>query len=121
MRDQFLALRRLEVPEERLGLFHGHRRQDVDIRIRNRDGQRLRFEAGALARLAGCRRHILLDLFLDVVRRGLAVTTLQVLDDALELRLVTPLAPTARFVDEALLVFGTVQPVSYTHLTLPTI
>src|SRR5579884_2645278 len=109
VRDLMLALRRLERAEERLRVLDRHRGRLVDALPGDGDAERLRLEPRALAHLAGRGAHVLLDLFLHVVGRGLVVAALQVVDDALELRLVLPLMPGARLVDELLLLVGAEQ------------
>ncbi len=90
-------------------VFDRHRGDVVDVLAGDRHAERLGLETRAVAHLARRRRHVLLDLFLDVVARGLAVAALQVVDDAFELRLVLPRVAAARFVRELLLLVGAVE------------
>ena len=102
MRDHFLARRRLELAEELLEALDRHRRQFGDVQAADGNRECLGFEPRALTGLTRRRRHVLLDLFLDVVRGRFAVAPLQVLDHAFELRLVAPRMAAARLVGEAL-------------------
>ncbi len=109
MRDLLLALGERKRCEERLGLLDRAARQRVDVRAADRHGEGFWLEPGALADRADRRRHVLLDVFLDVLARRLAVTALQVVDDAFERRPILPRLAGTRGVRKLLLAFGSIE------------
>ncbi len=109
VRDQFLARGSVELAEEFFGLLHRHRGDRMDVLAGEGHRQRLGLEARALTRMTRVGRHELLDLFLHVVGRGLGVPALEVVDHALELRLVRPRMAAARLVRKLLLRVRTIE------------
>src|SRR5947209_10198453 len=91
LRDLRRALVGVIAAEERFGRFDRHRGGLVDVLVGDGDAERFGLEPRTFAHFAYRRRHELLDLFLHVLGRGLAVAALQVVAHALELRLVLPL------------------------------
>ena len=109
MRDLLLALGHVQLAEERLDLLDGHPHDGVDVFSADRDGQRFGLQTRAATRRAGRRRHVLLDVFLDVLAARLGVPALQVVDDALERRAILPRLARARGVRKILLALGAVE------------
>ena len=109
MRDLFLARRQRDLAKEKLELFDGHAGKLIDIPPTKSYGQRFRLQPRAFAGRANRRRHVLLDLFLNVVARRFTIAPLQVVDDALERGAVLPRLAAARRVGKVLLAIGSIE------------
>ena len=82
--DLRLAGAELQVPEERVGVPHGHAGGLGDVLPAHGQGEHGRVQPGAVAGRAGHLAHVLLVAVLGVVRLRLRVLALDVADHALE-------------------------------------